>query len=317
MTLARHAVSSFIALVITLGPLASASAQPQPQPTAGDLAIAKGEQAMAAFDRREWEQALLGFIEADKLYHSPVFSLYQARSLKAVARLVEATAVLESMRNEALPDAAPESWVQAKTEAAAELVALKAELPRVVIVVRNAPGALATLDGQAAIIGTPLAADAGEHRVTASNGKETLTKMVTLRLGAETRAVLDFAPPSPPLPPPRENAWRFAGIALTSVGGAGLIAGGIFGGLALDRATEAEASLPPSCSADKHCPTRDQAAIEGRYQAAYDFSHASDGLFIAGGAIAAAGIIMLLVDAGSESAPVQPSVGPRGLMLRF
>jgi len=314
MKLARVVLSATFALAVSAAIAHDASAQPTPTP--GDLAIAKGEQAMAAFDRREWEQALNGFVEADKLYHSPVFSLYQARSLKALTRLVEATAVLEAMRNEALPDAAPESWVQAKTEAASELVALKAELPRVVIVVRNAALPQATLDGKAAIIGTPIAADPGEHRVTAINGKQTLTKMVTLRLGAETRAVIDFRP-TPPPPPPRGNGGLLAGITFASVGGAGLIAGGIFGGLALDRAATAEALLPLSCSADKACPTRDQAAIEASYQSAYDFSHASDGLFIAGGALAVAGIVILLVDSTSGGAPAPVSADAGGLRLHF
>lgn len=312
MRLTRHCVQSLFALAIALAPVESVFAQAAPTP--GDLAIAKGEQAMAAFNRRDWEQALIGFVEADKLYHSPVFSLYLARSLKALKRLMEAAAVLQAVRNETLPDAAPDSWVQAKTEAASELVALNAELPRVVIVVRNAEAAKATLDGNAAIIGATITADAGEHRVTVSDGERTLTKMVTLRVNAVARAEIDFGPKAPL---PREKGWQFVGITLVSVGGAGLIAGGVFGGLALDRAAAAEAALPPSCTADKACPTREQAAIEASYQLAYDFAYTSDALFIAGGVTAVAGIIVLIVDAASQRAPSPVSAGAGGLLLRF
>jgi hypothetical protein len=310
MKLARRVFTSFLVLALVLTQLGSAAAQPPPSP--GDLAIAKGEQALAAFDRRDWEQALTAFREADQLYHSPVFTLYQARCLKALARLLEASQLLDKTRNEQLPESAPDSWVQAKAEAASELLTLEGEVPRVVIRVRNAIAPRATLDGNAVELGVAVKADAGEHRVTVTDGARTQSKMVTLRVGSETRADLDFEQGR--APPPHGSGWLATGITLASVGGAGLIAGAIFGGLALDRSATAEASLPPSCTADKHCPTRDQTAIEAGYQGAYDFAHASDGLFIAGGVLAAAGVVILIVDqTGTAEAHLTTQGGRLGL----
>jgi hypothetical protein len=317
MKLARRPLQCLLALTIAASGLGPAMAQPTDAPPAspGDLAIAKGEQAMAAFDRQEWEQALAAFREADKLYHSPVFTLYEARSLKALARMTEAAALLDAARNEQLPAGAPASWYEAKNEAASELLTLRSELPRVVIRVRNARAAKATLDDKPVALGVPIEADPGEHRVAAMDGARTLTKNVTLRVGAETSAELDFGR-SPELPP-RNDGWLISGTTLTSVGGAGLIAGAIFGGLALDRTAEADAALPQSCTTEKRCPTRDQTAIEQSYQGAYDFANASDGLFVAGGVLAVAGIVILIVDSTSKGAPSPVSAHASGLRLHF
>lgn len=295
MKLARHCIWSVLGLALMVAAPELAVAQPGP----GDLAIAKGEQALVAFERREWEQALTSFREADALYHSPVFTLYQARALKELARLTEAVALLKKASDELLPEGAPESWLRAKSDAASELHELVKELPRLIVRVRNAVAPTATLDGRAVALGVSVNADPGEHQVIATDGKRTLSKRVTLRIGSETVADLELpAAPLPPssTPPARNDSWLAAGITLASVGGAGLIAGAIFGGIALDHSATAEAALPPSCTADKACPTRDERAIEAGFQGAYDFAHASDGAFIAGGVLAAAGIVILIVD---------------------
>ncbi len=81
---------------------------------------------------------------------------------------------------------------------------------------------------------------------------------------------------------------RVAGFALGGVGlGAG-IAGFVFGGLALGAKGEAESV--ENCNADKVCAPQGTDAIDR----AEVFAHASTGLLVGGGVLAATGLVLIL-----------------------
>src|SRR5690242_10010962 len=91
------------------------------QPSDGARAIEKGKDALALYEAGNWSGALEAFREADTLFHSPVFALYTARSLRQLGRLLEARAALERLSNETLSASAPAPWLKAQADARLEL----------------------------------------------------------------------------------------------------------------------------------------------------------------------------------------------------
>lgn len=116
------------------------------------------------------------------------------------------------------------------------------------------------------------------------------------------------AKPEPkPEPKPAEkkpSKLRIAGYALLGTGGAVLVGGGVLGGLALGRANALEG---------QHTfEERDDTATRGRGMAL-----GADIMFGVGGALAAAGLVMVLVSlkrkpSATARAAISPWAGPRG-----
>jgi tetratricopeptide (TPR) repeat protein len=112
----------------------------------------------------------------------------------------------------------------------------------------------------------------------------------------------------PPEPDPKPSKLRIAGYALLGVGGAALIGGGVLGGLALGRANALE---------DQHTyEERDETASRGLTMAL-----TADIMFGVGGAMAAAGLVMVIVSLkkkkpdASARAALAPWATPRGTGL--
>ena len=91
----------------------------------------------------------------------------------------------------------------------------------------------------------------------------------------------------------RDEALRIGGIVGVSVGAAGLIAGGVLGGLALAKKNDAFAIQDDGT---RHCVEPLACDDEGRAQIedARSLSYGSTGAFIAGGVLAATGAFMLI-----------------------
>jgi tetratricopeptide (TPR) repeat protein len=111
-------------------------------------------------------------------------------------------------------------------------------------------------------------------------------------------------PKPEPEPEKKPSKLRIAGYALLGTGGAVLIGGGVLGGLALGRANALEG---------QHTfEERDDTATRGRGMAL-----GADIMFGVGGALAAAGLVMVLVSlkrkpSETARAAISPWAGPRG-----
>lgn len=310
-------VATFLALWIVP---AVATAQPPPaeegeQESAAARAIEIGRQGIAAYDRGEWQTALLLFEEADELYHSPVFVLYAARCQRSLGKLLDAKRLYLTLANDTIPDDAAASWKQAQVDGAADLEALEREIPRVTVTVVGASEqATATLDGRTIPLGEPEQADPGEHEVTVRDGLRAETKQVELRRGDLARVVeLDLTPkpklepqekpppPPPPPPPETDDTVRIFGIALTGVGVAAVGAGAVFGVLALNESSSAEDELPASCGADLQCPKYREPDIEESFSSSRSLSTVADVLLIGGAVVATAGIVLWVVAPDEET----------------
>lgn len=86
-------------------------------------------------------------------------------------------------------------------------------------------------------------------------------------------------------PSDRKRGQRIAGYALLGVGGAGLIVGGVLGGLAQSNADDADSAE----FVDDALRMRDDARRQAR---------AADAMFITGGVLAAAGLVLVLTTLG-------------------
>jgi len=86
-------------------------------------------------------------------------------------------------------------------------------------------------------------------------------------------------------PSDRKRGQRIAGYALLGVGGAGLIVGGVLGGLAQSNASDADSAE----FVDDALRMRDDARRQAR---------AADAMFITGGVLAAAGLVLVLTTLG-------------------
>lgn len=183
--------------------------------------------------------------------------------------------------------------------------------PRLAKLVINVPSTIASLPGLAikrdgkpvgaAQFGEAIPADVGDHTVEATAGGK-LPWSVQAKIAADGSTVtveveaLKDAPPGaqpeqpklgPPATPEEEPTWLLPfGIAVGSVGVAGLVVGGVMGGLAMGQQSDAEEGCPNGrCSAEGN---------DARTSAG-TFADVSTAMFIAGGVLAAAGVVIIIV----------------------
>ncbi len=283
---------------------------------AGATAIEEGERGVELYEQGRWEESLARFRTAEALYHSPVFVLYEARCLRNLNRWKDARRVFARLAAEDLPASAPEQWHAAKRDGAAELTAIDAALPRVVVSIRGATAATRlTVDGRAAKAGVVLDLDPGTHRFSATEAGRETTRTLTLTAGAAQRTVeLVLAPASArravEAPSATNRGPYVPGVVLAATGGAALLAGGVFGVLALRKGDDTIVSLPASC-VDRTCPEGRRREVEAEQDAARGLATASTTLLVGGAIVAATGVVLWLVDPRATEAPPRRSASRR------
>lgn len=299
---------------------ASAVAQ-APSPAA--RAIATGQEAMALFEQGSFDEALAKFQQAEALYHSPVFLLYAARSLRERGHWLEAIATLRRVAVEDLESTAPLPWKQAQGDARREAVTLEAEVPSVIVTVERGSGETqVTIDGTAVALGQRIQLDPGQHRIVASDGARTESQNVTLSPGGRALDVVVGLPvareepkPSPPTPPrARTSSGLYVpGLVVAGAGAAAVVAGGVVGVLALSKASTARQGLPPSCD-DTNCLDSRKDEIETTLAVPRRLATVADVLFITGGIAVAVGVYLMVVHRGNRPGTA-PGVSSNGRSL--
>lgn len=195
------------------------------------------------------------------------------------------------------------------------------------------PGLEVKRDGKvldAGSYGTAMPVDPGHHSIDATaEGKKPFHQDVDVpgRAGqARALVKLEDAPvvattthvepprvviEGPAGPPPdagRGNGMRAAGLVTMGVGIAGLVVGGVFGGLAIGKKNDAV----PLCLPDfSKCTTAGKASVDD----AMTFANVSTVAFIAGGVLAAVGLTIFLVAPHAKEQKVSLVVSPFGASL--
>lgn len=301
-------------LLIVLAAALPHTARAQPGPAAGaapttdpkEMARRFGEQALTAHAEGRFAEAYEGFEKAEKIAHSPVLVLWMARSKRGLDQLLAARALYQRAAGEALPADASAKWVTAQAEAKSELAALERRIPRLTVTLKDAEGATLTLDGAPLAIGAVRELDPGSHelRLTRSGAPDRVEK-VDLAEGDPPRTIaLDATPGAGGVVPVRSEGSIVPGAVLTAIGGAGLAAGAVTGALALVLAGE----VTDNCVGNACLRADEEKAGD-----ADRLARASTGLFIAGGILAATGVVLIVVRPGGdarESAALR--LGPSG-----
>ena len=319
-------------------PSLSERAWAQQHPSAADRTTARrlGNEGVIALKNGEYDTAADRLERANDLVPAPSFLVLLARARVGQGRLVEAYEIYRTIIREGVQPDKPEAFKRALAEAKQEVKTLE---PRLAWVTVNVVGARpeqveVTLNGSvipSAALGAQRPADPGALRVEAkAEGYRTAETTVQLDEGQhlpplELRMVeLPKAPPVVEVV--REEPVMTAdggepgfvsqstlGYIALGLGGAGLAVGAVTGIIAIDRRSELE-DIPCVYSEGNICYAANDPATISAATAADDdlntFSTAATISFIAGGTLAATGLILLL------TAPDEPSATAHDVTIR-
>lgn len=312
--------TTFAAAVVALAFAKPAFAEEPRDPAAAETLF---QQALEAFEAGRTPEACSKFAESMRLDPANGTLINLARCHEREGKI--ATAWSEYNDAAALSRRAGQPDRAAVAEEAAKR--LEPLLPRLKIVAREQAPDLAISRGGVrlgrAAFGEPLPIDAGMHRVVATAvGK--IPFATTITIAAEPKVTelvipeLETAPapavpsPSPFTPndaPAGDRPLLIAGAVVGGVGVAALISGAVLGAMSLSElgAAEDDASLCPG----QVCSPAGREAVD----AAAAKGDASTGLFVAGGVLAATGLLLIGVDLGREqpgAIAFVPRLGPFG-----
>lgn len=229
----------------------------------------------AAYQADDYAQAYDRFNRAYQLVHVPTVGIWAARSLVKLGRWVEASErYLELARAPLAADAPPEH-LKAQKEANDERALLMPRIPNVRVLLEGADAAetFVSLNDEllpSALMAVNRPVNPGKLRVKGVRGEQVVEAEVDLPEGASKDVTLTFpklshvrpsvvpgaleAPP-PTTPPPQLTGSpdRTVAYGAFAVGGAALVTGGIFGGLALSQKSNLDAQCPNrQCSPAYH-----------------------------------------------------------------
>jgi hypothetical protein len=284
------------------------------------------EDGVTALQADDAETAAQKLDKAFRTLQAPSIALWSGRALIKQGKLVEAAErLLEATRLPVSGDTQVQE--QAKADAQKELDSLRPRIPNLVVALEGASESEVTLslDGRpmpASLLGEEQPTNPGSHRLLGKRGAEeqavdvTLAegekKQVVLRFGAGSAAAATNSEASPSATSAAPAADRSSGsgkrtlayVALAA-GGAGLVLGGVTGAMAISKRGELDDS--PSCR-DGQCLK----SMEDEVGSLRTFRTISTVGFIAGGALAATGVVLLLTSSSSAS---QGGRGPASLAL--
>jgi hypothetical protein len=291
------------------------------------------EDGVAALQNGDAATAVQKLEKAHNMLKAPSVALWSARALLKRGLLVEAAERLrEASRLPVSGDAGVQE--QAKRDAEKELGELSPRIPSLVIAISGAGEApvTVTLDGApipSDLLGEERPVNPGLHRLVAKRGADERSLDVTVTEGERKPLSIDFgsagaAPTAAPTAAPdtgvsKAGASSGAGnktlafVAL-GAGAAGLLVGGVTGGLALGKKNKLDDN---DACLDGRCTY----AVESDVQSLRTFRTVSTIGFIAGGVLAATGVVLLVTSGGSErqGAAARPhvalAVGPGNLQL--
>jgi hypothetical protein len=325
-----------LALPLTLVALTPAAARAQSDEDRS-TARALAQEAEQALNAGDFARAADRYRRADALIHAPTLLLGYARAQLGLGKLVAAQEALARIVREGAPPGSPPVFAKAVAAAQAELATLAPRVPSTVINVIGPPSPTVTLDGAPvpnAALGVKRSVDPGKHTVKVSAAgfanaeaeftvDEGKTETVTLELKPSADRAVAPAPVLAPAPAgaaeaasplrPTEGGrfpWRLTGFVALGVGGAGLVLGAVTGAMAISKHDE----LKNACGSAPCGP-----AQESDRRSYYTLGTVSTIGFVAGGALAAGGGVIVLVaprSASPSAAAIRPVVAPGYLGAR-
>ncbi len=303
----RRATALFVLLVSIAGtPGTPALAAP---PTSTPDAVEQRRSAtyragVTAATAGQWTEAKRLFLQTIALRSSPKALFSLAQSEEQLGETASAQASYEEARAAAVT-AREAEVVRAVDQAQA---ALEPRVPHVHLVIRGATGATARLDGRPLASSLVVAADPGRHRlVVEAQDCEPFATTIDLRERQQFELVVDLhplrrpsplggarpatatlavSPPSPSTAKARDSVAATLGLVTAGVGIVGLGLGTYFG---VEARTKNDESYGDGCRGNV-CPS----SAAATRNSALSWAGASTAAFIAGGVLAAGGIVVWL-----------------------
>jgi hypothetical protein len=271
-----------------------------------------GDDALRLFASGMWKEAYEAFRQADMAFHAPTLVLFMAHSQKHLGKLVAARALYQKVVDERIPPTAPLQFITAQVVAREELEHINEHVPflELALVGDSVDAARVTVDGEsaAAVRWQKVPLDPGTHVVEVRVGEAApIRRELNLKDGAVIRLEI------PLLDPSRDTALNASrrgplapALAAFGVSAAAFGVGAATGAMALGEI----GNLRALCGPSRSCPASAQpvAASAGR------LANASTIAFVAGGAVLATGVVLLVVRpggarAGGASPHVQVGLG--------
>ena len=326
-----------ISAVIALSFAAPSAAQAPPDDAGKAAARSLAETGKKRFESGDYAGAIEALRDAEKYFRAPTITRLRALAHEKLGQLLEAQAVHKLVADEPLAAGAPPEFAAAQEESKKSVASLETRIPKMQVSVLHAPaGTRVTLDTKgldAAALAQPMKMNPGKYVVTVEPpGAAKITREVVLAEQSNEKVVIDLAPPPPPKPVVTaptttigttsatataapsgsgapvggapESGRSMLGPAIAfGVGGVGLVAGAITGGLSFAVAGDVKKKCGEElvCSPD----TRDQVE-QGK-----TFGYVSTVGFALAGAGAAVGVVLLLLPGKkAEAAKVGLAIGP-------
>lgn len=300
----------------------NASAQTDADKATARNLFSEGQEALRAND---CVKAADRFERADALYAAPTIRVGLARAYVCLGKFVKAKEKYNLVIRENLPSDASEAFRSAVADANKEIVGLDAKIGFVTITVQGPSAPEVTIDGElvpVAALGVRRPIDPGSHVIKA-DGAGFKPAEATVMVVAQQEVPVSLALEADPTESTDDtgtvgargdsstgDTLRLVGFVALGVGAAGLIVGAITGGLAIGKHGE----LTDACGEDGRCPAEQQGTLDD-YNT---FGTVSTVGFIAGGVLAAAGLVLVLVaPSGTEQATLQLSPTGVSATLRF
>lgn len=304
----------------------------QDDPTRG-AARALGTSGVEAYQDGRYDQASDQLEKAYALLPVPSLALWSGRALVRRGLWVEAVQRFQEAASLQVP--AGDALVQRKAveEAKTELAALRPRIPTIELKLVGAePSEVqVTIDGQelaSSLLGAPRLVNPGRHQITATRGADHAVadevaaegqhRTVELRFVSGKSATIVGATPEKSAEAPRapragltdaepSNTQRTIGIVALVAGGAGLVVGGVTGVLAINKKSE----LDDSGQCEGGCPE----SLRSDVDALHRFRTISTVGFIAGGVLAATGVVLWATAPSASGAEAHATLVPGGVML--
>jgi hypothetical protein len=296
-------------------------------------ARALGNSGVSAYEEGRFEQASDELEKAYALLKVPSLALWSARALVKRGLLLEAAERYLEASGLQIP--AGDATVQRKAaaDAASELAALKPRIPSLELQLVGAePSEVeVTIDGRplaSALLRAPRLVNPGKHEVVATRGADRANASTVAVEGQRHTVELSFpaataataAAPVAAAPAAthhfeasralaNESSQRTWGIVTLALGGAGLAVGGVSGVLAIQQRKELDDT--GLCDNDICDPS-----LTDDVSSLHRLRTISTVGFIAGGVLAAAGVVIWATAPSSRGMGAEARLAPNGLLLK-
>jgi hypothetical protein len=317
---ARRRAVPIAGLLLLLG----TSAVAQPDEGTRTAARALGTAGVDAYQANDFETATDRLEKAYEILRVPTLGLWSGRALVRVGKWVEAAERFAEVASLQVPQGEYDVQKQAQLDAADEFQTLKPKIPMIRVVADGVPLNEVAIDIDGKPVPSSLAAEGrlvnpGQHVIVGLRAGERVRVTLTLRESQRETALLRFgAKPAAgdtaavelEQPKPGSPTLRAVGYVSLGVGAVGLTLGTVTGIMALGKKSQIDRN--ENCR-DLVCARSQDSKVDS-----YNSMRVASSVgFIAGGVLAATGVVLLITSSGSSKTQAFVSPTSAGLQGSF